>query len=158
MEAVGQVICDVCGQTCREIPRNLWAAGSGGGHTQCIAGKEAADIHLVIRRAFHVIVAVSRIEMPFWAEVMIEAGDAKIVAPWKRGCSAEGEDIQTVAARQSETSGSLIGWRHELPHGLHGRTYAQAPWIECCSRSGIGCSRNKRANGWSRGRIQRGCR
>ena len=84
MEIVGRVGADVGGQPRHQVPRHLWAVGHRSRRTQRIAGEEAANVNLVRSGAGQVVVAVAGHEVPLVAEVVVKAGNSKVVVLGKR--------------------------------------------------------------------------
>ena len=93
MEAIREVVRDVCRKTGRQVPRDLWAIRSRGGDTQFVTREKPPNVHLIVRGSLHVVVAVGGVEVPLRPEVVVEANHAKVVTPGQRRLASKCQNI-----------------------------------------------------------------
>src|SRR5690242_19021201 len=96
MKIIGKVRSDVRGDASRKVPGNLRTIGSCSWYTQFVSSKETANVDLVRRVALQFIVAVSRVEVPFGSEIVVQANHPKVVIPNERHIGFKFLDVQMV--------------------------------------------------------------
>src|SRR5882757_2966655 len=111
MEVVGGVVGDVGGQGADEEPWHLWATGERGGSAER-TGEHAADVVLAVGDARQFVVAIAGHEVPLFAEVMIEARDAEIIALGNVHVAGERRDVPKtclgdIASRKAIATGDV---------------------------------------------------
>src|SRR6266446_331754 len=125
VKIIREVTGDVGGQPGGKEPGHL---RTGGQRTQPVGTNE----RLIGSGADQLEVAVTAIEMPFGAKVMVQAGNAEVVGLGDAKVTPESADVPEtpthVAARESALA--LIGQRHRRPELLHDGTDSQVAGIE----------------------------
>ena len=97
MKVVGRVVGNVGGQARNQVPVLNRIAPCRGRHAQLIAGEKAANVDLVGPGEIDLVIAITRHEMLFGREIMVDAAHRKVASGWSIHVARKSKDIRSVA-------------------------------------------------------------
>src|SRR5438477_7488545 len=133
MEVIRQIARDIGGEPSRIEPWYLWPIRQRRWNTEFVAGKETADVHLIVGCAGQTVVVVSTVKVELCPEIVIQPEDPKVVILRNSQIGLESADVAEPGSVDVATRLKAVAFAWQglklVPHLRYKRADADSPRI-----------------------------